>query len=713
MTNARRVLAGEPAPLGATWDGEGTNFALFSAHAERVELCLFHPNELTEVERIELPEYTNEVWHGYLPEVGPGTLYGYRVHGPYDPRNGHRFNPHKLLLDPYAKTLVGSIDWSPAHYGYRLDAERDKDLTFDVRDSAPRMPKCQVIDPSFDWNGDERPQLSWQKLIFYETHVRGYTMLHPAIPPELRGNFKGLGQQAVVDYIKSLGITAVELLPIHAYAQDSILLDRGLSNYWGYNSIGFFAPEPRYLGPGGLVTFKEMVRRFHDAGIEVILDVVYNHTAEGNELGPTLCFKGIDNKAYYRLMPDEPRYYINDTGTGNTLNTSHPRVLQMVMDSLRYWVLEMHVDGFRFDLGTILGREPHGFDPRGGFFDAVVQDPTLAHVKLIGEPWDIGPGGYQVGEFPPGWAEWNGKYRDKIRRFWKGDPGQLRGVAARVTGSGDMYDRAGRRPWSSVNFVTAHDGFTLHDLVTYNEKHNEANGEHNRDGTDENYSWNCGVEGPTDDPEINALRARQKRNLLATLLLSHGTPMLLAGDELGNTQGGNNNVYCQDNETSWIDWEAVDDDGRALTDFVRRAIALRQSEPLLHRHSFRDGMIIRWLLPSGREMNPEAWDDPETRSFGLMLSRGEEAAYTDEPTLARLLLLFNAYHDDIVFTLPDTEEPVGWRILLDTAADGEAAPAPEPLAARTELDVVGRSMVVLGIAAPGDTIDAENGSSEG
>ncbi|HEY8518472.1 MAG TPA: glycogen debranching protein GlgX, partial [Gammaproteobacteria bacterium] len=461
---ARRVEAGSPAPLGATWDGQGTNFAIFSAHAERVELCLFHPTQFHEVERITLPEYTNEVWHGYLPDVGPGTLYGYRVHGPYDPENGHRFNPNKLLLDPYAKALFGTVRWSEAHFGYDLHSP-EKDLSFDTRDDADRMPKCRVIDPSFDWTGDERPQIPWQRTIFYETHVRGYTMLHPAVPPELRGNFKGLGQQAVVDHIKSLGVTSVELMPLHAFVQDQHLLENGLRNYWGYNSIGFFAPEPSYLGPGGLASFKEMIRRFHDAGLEVILDVVYNHTAEGNELGPTLSFKGIDNASYYRLMPDQPRYYINDTGTGNTLNTSHPRVLQMVMDSLRYWVLEMHVDGFRFDLGTVLGREPHGFDPRGGFFDAIGQDPVLAQVKLIGEPWDIGPGGYQVGGFPPGWAEWNGKYRDTVRAFWKGSHGLLPDFAARVTGSGDMYDFRGRRPWSSVNFITAHDGFTLHDLV--------------------------------------------------------------------------------------------------------------------------------------------------------------------------------------------------------------------------------------------------------
>ncbi|MBN1237211.1 MAG: glycogen debranching protein GlgX [Gammaproteobacteria bacterium] len=693
MHNARRVLPGLPAPLGATWDGEGTNFAIFSENAERVELCLFHPSDRHEVERIELPEYTNQIWHGYLPDVGPGTLYGYRVHGPYEPEQGHRFNPNKLLLDPYAKSLVGTVDWSEAHFGYEIGSP-DEDLSFDGRDSAPYMPKCEVVDTSFDWNGDERPAVPWERTIFYETHVRGYTMLHPAVPPELQGNFKGLGQQAVVDYIRSLGITAIELLPIHAFVQDRHLLDNGLRNYWGYNSIGFFAPEPSYLGPGGLVTFKEMVRRFHDAGIEVILDVVYNHTAEGNEMGPTLSFKGIDNHAYYRLLHDQPRYYINDTGTGNTVNTSHPRVLQMIMDSLRYWVTEMHVDGFRFDLGTILGREPHGFDPRGGFFDAVVQDPVLAHVKLVGEPWDIGPGGYRVGEFPPGWAEWNGKYRDTVRAYWKGDEGQLPDFAARVTGSGDMYDRFGRRPWSSVNFVTAHDGFTLHDLVSYNDKHNEANGENNRDGADDNFSWNCGVEGPTDDPEILALRERQKRNMLATLLLSHGTPMLLAGDEFGNTQKGNNNVYCQDNELSWINWDEIEESDAALTEFVRRTIELRQSEPLLHRHSFRDGMVIRWIGPSGDDFPHEAWRDSEARCVGLLLARGEEAAYPDEKMLNVLLLVFNAHHEAVAFTLPESNgDP--WQRLLDTAT-GTASHS--TCRGGTSVDVEARSMLVFGLA---------------
>jgi glycogen operon protein len=693
-SNARQVRAGLPMPLGATWDGEGTNFAIFSAHAEKVELCLFHPDDHREVERIALPEYTNEVWHGYLPEVGPGTLYGYRVHGPYDPKGGDRFNANKLLLDPYAKAFVGELEWSEAHFGYQIGAT-DKDLSFDERDSATGTPKCQVIDPAYDWSDDERPRVPWERTIFYETHVRGYTMLHPAVPSDLRGTFTGLGQQPVVDYIKSLGITSIELLPIHAFVQDPPLLDRGLRNYWGYNSIGFFAPERRYLGPDGLTSFKDMVRRFHDAGIEVILDVVYNHTAEGNELGPTLCFKGIDNSSYYRLLPDAPRYYINDSGTGNTVNTSHPRVLQMVMDSLRYWVLDMHVDGFRFDLGTILGREPEGFDPRGGFFDAVLQDPVLAQVKLIGEPWDIGPGGYQLGKFPPGWAEWNGKYRDTVRAYWKGDPGRVRDLAARVTGSGDLYDHYGRRPWSSVNFITAHDGFTLKDLVSYNDKHNQANGEDNQDGSSDNLSWNCGAEGPSDDRDIEALRARQQRNLLATLLLSHGTPLLLAGDEFGNTQNGNNNVYCQDNELGWLNWDDIGDADEALTEFVRQTITLRQDHPLLHRFSFRDAMVLRWINPSGENQTEEQWQDPGARCIGLLLERGQEAAYPDAQAERTLLIVFNAHYDSVAFKLPDTDSGLDWRRLLDTQ-DGEAQTQGANHHSGEEIEISGRALLLFG-----------------
>ncbi len=517
-----RLREGLPNPLGATWTGLGVNFALFSAHATKVELCLFDDDGATEIERIALPEYTDEVWHGFLPDARPGTIYAYRVYGPYEPANGHRFNPNKLLLDPYAKALHGKLEWNPALFGYTM--ESGDDLTFDERDSARFMPKCRVVDPAFTWGDDRPPRTAWERTIVYELHVRGYTMLHPEVPEFLRGTFRGLTDPAVLDHIRRLGVTAVELLPVHQFIDDSHLLDKGLVNYWGYNSISFFALARRYASVPdfAFAEFKEMVARFHQAGIEVILDVVYNHTAEGNELGPTLSFKGIDNASYYRLLPDQPRYFINDTGTGNTLNLSHQRVLQMVTDSLRYWVQEMHVDGFRFDLGTILAREPYGFDEGGGFLDSCRQDPILSSVKLIAEPWDCGPGGYQVGGFPPGWAEWNDRYRDTVRAYWKGDEGTLAELAARITASSDLFNRRGRKPWASVNFITAHDGFTLNDLVSYNDKHNEANGEDNRDGHSDNRSWNHGVEGPTDDPEIVELRERQKRNMLATLLLVAG-----------------------------------------------------------------------------------------------------------------------------------------------------------------------------------------------
>src|SRR5690348_695000 len=559
-----RVREGHSFPLGATWDGVGVNFALFSANASKVELCLFDIEGKKELERIELPEFTDEVWHGYLPEARPGTVYAYRVHGPYEPAAGHRFNPNKLLIDPYARQLVGEIKWDPAVFGYTLGAA-DADLSFDKRDSGPFVPKCRVIDPAFTWGTDRRPRVPWERSVVYELHVRGYTMRHPTVPAEMRGTFAGLMRPEVVDYIRRLGVSAIELLPIHAFVDDSHLLDKGLRNFWGYNTIGFFAPQPRYLGTPFVNETKEMIAAFHSVGIEVILDVVYNHTAEGNELGPTLSFKGIDNASYYRLAPD-PRYYINDTGTGNTVNLSTPRVLQMVTDSLRYWAEEMHIDGFRFDLATILAREPYGFDQGGGFLDSCRQDPVLSQVKLIAEPWDCGPGGYQVGHFSPGWAEWNDRYRDTVRAYWKGDEGTLPELASRMAASSDLFNRRGRKPWASVNFITAHDGFTLNDLVSYNDKHNEANGEDNRDGHSDNRSWNHGAEGPTDDPDIVELRERQKRNMLATLLLSQGTPMVLAGDEFGRTQQGNNNAYCQDNEISWVDWNH-DERGEALIRF--------------------------------------------------------------------------------------------------------------------------------------------------
>ncbi|BFL62728.1 MAG: glycogen debranching protein GlgX [Roseomonas mucosa] len=668
-----RLREGRPFPLGATWDGLGVNFALFSAHATKVELCLFDAKGERELERIVMPEYTDEVFHCYLPDARPGTVYGYRVHGPYEPENGHRFNPNKLLLDPYAKGLVGALKWDPSHFGYQM--ESGDDLSFDERDSAPFMPKSRVVDPAFTWGHDRRPNIPWADTIFYETHVKGFTKLHPALPEELRGTYAGMGQPEIVDYIKSLGVTSVELLPVHSFVQDQHLTDKGLTNYWGYNTIGFFAPELRYSASGSLSEFKEMVARLHDAGLEVILDVVYNHTAEGNEKGPTLSFKGIDNASYYRLIDNDRRYYVNETGTGNTVNLSHPRVLQMVTDSLRYWVQEMHVDGFRFDLATILGREPYGFDEGGGFLDSCRQDPILSSVKLIAEPWDIGPGGYQVGGFPPGWAEWNDKFRDTVREYWKGDEGKLPDMATRLTASGDAFNKRGRRPWSSVNFVTAHDGFCLHDLVSYNEKHNEANGEDGRDGHSDNKSWNCGAEGPTDDAEINRLRERQKRNFLATLLLSQGTPMILAGDELGRTQEGNNNTYCQDNELNWVNWEGIGEDGEALINFTRKLLTLRKSLPILRRGRFLTGRVneeldvkdVAWISPTGKPMEDHEWEDASARCLGMLLDGRARATGLHRPAMdITALLVANAHHDVVGFTLPQVVGGTTWHCLMDT-----------------------------------------------
>jgi glycogen operon protein len=684
------ILPGDFTRLGANFDGDGVNFAIFSAHAERIELCLFDESGKTEIERITLPEFTNEIWHGYIPGLKPGALYGYRVHGPYDPENGHRFNPNKLLVDPYARELVGDIDWGTEQFGYKLDAE-EKDLSFDESDSASKMPKCRVVDPSaYDWAGDSKPNVPWSKTIFYETHVKGFTQLHPKISEQLRGTYEGLGDKEIVDYIKSLGVTSVELLPIHYFPDDSHLLEKGLKNFWGYNSLAFFAPASRYYGPKGMAGFRDMVRAFHDGGIEVILDVVYNHTAEGNEMGPTLSFKGIDNFSYYRTMPHQPRYYINDTGTGNTVNTSHPRVLQLVTDSLRYWADDMHIDGFRFDLGTILGREPEGFDQRGGFFDAVGQDPVLSRLKLVGEPWDIGPGGYQVGGFPPGWAEWNDKYRDTVREYWKDEDGTAGDFAARVLGSGDVYDLRGRRPWSSVNFITAHDGFTLNDLVSYNEKHNNANGEDNNDGHNDNRSFNYGVEGPTDDENITAVRDRQKRNFLATLLLSHGTPMLLAGDEFGRSQMGNNNGYCQDSELSWVHWENLPASAEALRSFTARLIELRQTHSILRRDSWRDGTHATWLNPGGGEQTQEQWEDLGSTTLGLRLTSGGQMGDDAAEEWKDVLILFNPHDGAVEFKLPDADH--GWAIEL-TTADPDA---PSNNIANGEIYTAeGRSLVLL------------------
>ena len=682
------VEAGDWRTLGARFDGEGTNFALFSAHAERVELCLFDDSGKTEIARIELPEYTNEVWHGYLPGVKPGMLYGYRVHGPYDPANGHRFNANKLLLDPYAREIVGDIAWTKGHFGYDIDSD-EKDLSFSTVDNAKDMPKCRVIDPRASRDYDGSPEIPWADTIVYETHVKGFTQLNPAIPQDLRGTFEGLGHKTAVDYVKSLGITSIELLPIHAFPDDSHLLDKGLRNYWGYNTLGFFAPASRYYGPNGLKGVRDMVRSFHDAGIEVILDVVYNHTAEGNELGPTLSFKGIDNFSYYRTMPDNHRYYINDTGTGNTVNTSHPRVLQMIMDSLRYWAQEMHIDGFRFDLGTILGREPEGFDQRGGFFDAVTQDPVLSRVKLIGEPWDIGPGGYQVGGFPPGWAEWNDKYRDSTRDYWLDRDNCAPDFAARLLGSGDIYDLRGRRPWASVNFITAHDGFTLNDLVSYDGKHNEANGEDNNDGHNDNRSHNYGAEGPTEDDGINALRERQKRNFLATLFFSHGTPMLLAGDEFGRSQMGNNNGYCQDSDISWLHWENLPESCDALRDFTTRLIALRKQQPLLRRANWRDGMVIDWYNVKGGAQRPEHWLDGNPLALKLQRDDLQDI----EGVWSEVLVLFNPVDAEIEFTLPSSKtDDRAWQLELET---GDPSRRAEPVAGGSAMILTPRSMALL------------------
>ena len=698
-TQTSRVREGRPFPLGATWDGLGVNFALYSRHATRVELCLFDARN-REVERIALPEYTNEIWHGYLPDVRPGQRYGYRVHGPYAPEEGHRFNPNKLLLDPYAKQIVGELKWAPHLCGYTL-GHRDGDLSFDRRDSASYMPRCAVIDPAFSWGVERAPATPWDRTVIYEAHVRGLTMQHPDVPQAERGTFSALRHDAVVDHLSHLGVTAIELLPVHAYVDDQQLLERGLRNYWGYNTIGFFAPQARYLSLGTVAEFKQMVARLHNAGIEVILDVVYNHTAEGNELGPTLSFKGIDNASYYRLA-DDRRYYINDTGTGNTFDLTNAGALRMVMDSLRYWVTEMRVDGFRFDLATILGRERHGFDASGSFLDAVRQDPILSQVKLIAEPWDIGPGGYQLGQFPPGWAEWNDRFRDTVRALWRGDGGQLAEFATRFTGSADLFEHHGRRPSASINLVTAHDGFTLHDLVSYNDRHNEANGEDNRDGHSHNLSSNHGVEGDTDDAAILSLRARQMRNLLATLLLAQGTPMLLAGDEFGHSQQGNNNAYCQDNAISWLDWS----DARRndpLHAFTQRLLQLRRDHPVLRHTQWLTGEVdadgrrdITWFSVWGLEMTPDEWNSPGVRCFGALL----DGRFSPAGDANSVLLLINGSHHEALFTVPRCAAgPVGWHPVIDTATLTGTPAELSPWTPGAQHRVPAHAMVVLTHAA--------------
>lgn len=698
------VWPGNPYPLGATWDGEGVNFALFSEHGEKVELCLFDSRAHHELTRIEMRWQTDQVFHCYLPEARPGLLYGYRVYGPYDPLQGMRFNPNKLLIDPYAKSLVGQVRWSDALFGYKVGDEGE-DLVMDGRDSASGMPKCQVIDTAFTWGDDKPLRTPWHHTVIYELHVKGFTSRHPEIPGSLQGTYAGLASAPVIDYLRRLGITAVELMPVHAFVDDRHLVEKGLRNYWGYNSIGYFAPDMRYSATGQLTEFKTMVKTFHSAGIEVILDVVYNHTAEGNHLGPTLSFRGIDNAAYYRLVHEQPRYYMDYTGCGNTLNMRHPRVLQLIMDSLRYWVLEMHVDGFRFDLASALARELHEVNRLGAFFDIIHQDPVLSQVKLIAEPWDLGEGGYQVGNFPVGWTEWNGKYRDAVRAYWKGEGGMIGELAYRLTGSSDLYEHSGRRPHASINFVTAHDGFTLYDLVSYNEKHNEANLEDNRDGENNNRSWNCGVEGPTINRHVNGLRARQRRNFLATLLLSQGIPMLLAGDEIGRTQGGNNNAYCQDNEISWVNWNITSED-RELLNFVRHLIRIRKQHPALRRRHYFQGRPIKgsnvkditWLRPDGLEMTDEEWNQSFARCLGMHLAgdaleehdeRGQRIEDVD------LLLLINAHYEPIPFKIPMAATRVRWHTLVDTTYDSGQRADERYFYSAESYPLQGRSLVLL------------------
>jgi glycogen operon protein len=681
-----KTWPGQPYPLGATWDGSGVNFALFSENATEVELCLFDGPGGEQETRIQMTEQTDLVWHIYLPEVRPGQFYGYRVHGPYAPHEGHRFNPAKLLRDPYAKAFDGVIQWDDALFGYVI-GHPDEDLSKDDRDSAPYSPKSIVMDSAFSWGDDAPPRTPWDRTIIYEVHVKGFSRLHPNVPERLRGTYAGMVSPAMLDHLLSLGITAVELMPVHQFIHDRHLVERGLSNNWGYNTIGFFAPHATYASQSDrgqqVGEFKTMVKTLHREGIEVILDVVYNHTAEGSHMGPTLSFRGIDNASYYRLVADNRRFCFDYTGTGNTLNVRNPHVLQFLMDSLRYWVQEMHVDGFRFDLAATLARGLHEVDKLGAFFDIIHQDPVISQVKLIAEPWDLGEGGYQVGNFPVRWTEWNGEYRDAIRRFWKGDEGQTASVAYRLTGSSDLYERTGRRPYASINFVTVHDGFCLLDLVSYNDKHNEANGEGGHDGSDNNMSWNCGVEGPTDDPSILAIRERQQRNFLATIFFSQGVPLLLAGDEIGHTQKGNNNTYCQDNELTWLDWK-LNRPRKKLLEFTRFLIQLRKQHPVLRRRSFLRGRTMRdpnlrdvhWLRPDGKEMRGEDWDDAHSRCIGMILA-GDAIDEADERGSAivddTMLVILNAHFEAIPFHLPpflldgqSGSSEGNWELVMDT-----------------------------------------------
>jgi isoamylase len=682
-----RIWSGNPYPLGATWDGRGVNFALFSEHAERVELCLFDSVDADrEGQRIVLLEYTDQVWHGYLPDIRPGQIYGYRVYGPYLPEAGHRFNPNKVLLDPYAKAVVRPVQWCPAMYGYRI-GDPNGDLSFDLKDNAAYAPLAAVVDTSFVWGDDRPPSIPWHKTIIYEAHVKGMTARHPDIPSEIQGTYTGFASESVIRHLKSLGVTAVELMPIYHSVNDEQLVKLGLVNYWGYNTIGYLAPDFRFTSLSGrqapVTEFKMMVRALHAAGIEVILDVVYNHTAEGNHFGPTLSFRGIDNASYYRLAESDKSKYMDFTGCGNTLNMMHPRVLQLIMDSLRYWILEMHVDGFRFDLASALARELYEVKELGTFFDIIHQDPVISQVKLIAEPWDLGQGGYQVGNFPVLWTEWNGKYRDSVRSFWNTDCCQVSELATRISGSSDLYETSGRKPYASINFVTCHDGFTLNDLVSYNEKHNEENGEENRDGENNNISFNFGVEGPSDDPEVRGLRFRQKRNFMVTLLFSLGVPMISGGDELSRTQQGNNNGYCQDNELSWYPWELGKEEKQFL-EFVKQVVAIRKSQPVFLRRNFFQGHLIRgtgtkdiaWLAPDGNEITDEDWENPSAHSLGVLLG-GEALNEIDEmgrPIRGETLLLFlNSGTEAVSFVLPSHNEGGYWKLMLDTTA-GEPVP---------------------------------------
>lgn len=669
-----RLLPGNPYPLGASYDGLGVNFAVFSANAHKIELCIFDEAGRKEVARLPLPECTNEVWHGYLPEAGPGLLYGYRAHGPFEPLRGHRFNPNKLLLDPYARQLSGPLRWADALFGYRFNSPR-QDLSFDRRDSAAAMPKGVVVEDTFNWANDTRPMVPWAKTVIYEAHVRGISMLREDIPSHQRGTFAALANPRFIEHLLKLGVTTVELMPVHAFLQDRFLLEKGLRNYWGYSTLSFFAPEPAYMSRYDLNEIRRAIRRLHGAGIEVILDVVYNHTASGNEMGPTLCYRGLDNASYFRLIPGNERYYINETGCGNTLNISHPRVLQMVMDSLRYWAESFHIDGFRFDLGVALGREGNtGFNPGSGFFDAILQDPVLSRLKLISEPWDIGPGGYQLGNHPPGFAEWNDKFRDGIRRFWRGDKGQRPDFAARLSGSADVFDHRWRKPWASVNYVASHDGFTLEDVLSYTHKHNDANGENNNDGHSENYSANWGAEGPTDDARIHEIRDRVRRAMLTTVLTAQGTPMILAGDEFKRTQHGNNNAYCQDNEISWIDWNmAQTPEAQALIAFIgklnalRRRFAALQAGAFLHgAHEVSHGIPdIAWFDERGESLSSNAWQNPEARALAVRRASSGENGQPEA-----VLLFVNAAHEPIEFRFP--QPSMEWHLLLDSAEEDTA-----------------------------------------